>query len=554
MSNHSGIKRIGVSALSGEPAHSELKPSLIPPVSTSTDTQESQPKVRTVLLVGETGSGKSTIVNCLANYFLGGDLRNLKILVPNKVYRRQTEPGFAEPSEANIDDPTLSQTQKCAMYEFQKNDAVYRFIDTPGLCDYATTGVRGDTDTINTILASAGQAGELHAILTVINGSIPKLTLNLKCALEQLASNYPNALYSNLLVVFTNSCLVAPNFDLDCLPCRPKQYFTMNNLAFGSRSGDWDPEESWMQEKCWNKGMRSMDAMVNFIEGMQPQPTNVFNSILENRNKIKSGLLNVIVEVENLENFQTMKESIKGKWTASQREMQQRQVEVHRINREQRYVEDKVTALAQVDEIALRNEQELKHQLEAKWDSLCRAVGEVDSRQSRSQHQFQASDFETIARLVHDCRMSQEALDARVNRRVENQETWSQPAMRPNSAHMRTNKAGVDTHLAAAKEAHDEFQAQLEKVESLQSEAENRLKKAQAEVEHTLLELKSTCSDFNGIEELAQAKEVLAGSLKSLKTEKGRKYVVGFIESLEKKWTPAEVASNQHVRPLPKPR
>ena len=60
-------------------------------------------------------------------------------------------------------------------------------------------------------------------------------------------------------------------------------------------------------------------------------------------------------------------------------------------------------------------------------------------------------------------------------------------------------------------------------------------------MEHTLRELKSTCSDFNGIEELAQAKEVLTSLLEFLKTQQGRKYVVGFIELLERKWTPEQI-------------
>jgi len=65
--------------------------------------------------------------------------------------------------------------------------------------------------------------------------------------------------------------------------------------------------------------------------------------------------------------------------------------------------------------------------------------------------------------------------------------------------------------------------------------------KTQAEQEHIFRELKSTYSDFNGIEELAQAKEVLARSLEFSKTEQGRKYVVGFIELLDRKWTPEQI-------------
>jgi predicted GTPase len=81
-----------------------------------------------VLLLGETGSGKSTFINYLLNYFKKGSIENLRIAIPTR-YLAATE--TFRTSELDVHDVTKSKTSECTHYHFGK----YNFIDSPGFSD-----------------------------------------------------------------------------------------------------------------------------------------------------------------------------------------------------------------------------------------------------------------------------------------------------------------------------------------------------------------------------------------------------------------------------------
>ena len=66
-------------------------------------------QVYNVLLIGETGSGKSTLINYITNFFNGADLDNLKIIIPNRFYTATEVFKFRE---NQIEDATSSKTSE----------------------------------------------------------------------------------------------------------------------------------------------------------------------------------------------------------------------------------------------------------------------------------------------------------------------------------------------------------------------------------------------------------------------------------------------------------
>jgi len=282
-------------------------------------------QIRSILLLGETGSGKSTFINYLANYFLGGSLQSLKVVIPTRWQKNPTEEGYSVHSEANLEDMSVSQTQKSTVYRFPKDGNVYSFIDTPGFGDTANCATHSvDDQTTQMILKAASQAGELHAIILVINGSAPKLTINMKTALQRIAGNYPDVLRNNMLVVYTNTNAAAGlNFSEKLLVHPPQQSFHMNNCAFATLPAQWTDEDVEVQTMLWPRSMRKIHEMVEIVGHMKPQSTGVFRDMLASRNEIKGQLMRATYQIGREQHLMEILTKLKAEEGEIQRKIDQ---------------------------------------------------------------------------------------------------------------------------------------------------------------------------------------------------------------------------------------
>ncbi|KXJ76723.1 hypothetical protein RP20_CCG008988 [Aedes albopictus] len=266
--------------------------------------QLSSNKEYNVILFGETGSGKSTLINYLTNYFHNGTLENLKIAIPTKHY--EATEGLQH-YEDNVQDSSLGKTRACTVYNFSKEDTTFNFIDTPGVSD--TKGAAQDDFNIQQIMGVAEQSGVLTAIILVINGTQTRATVTLRNTLSLLRSSIPDVFQQNLVVVLTNCSAASVNFDLAHLEpwnFTETNVFHMNNSALSKPVSQWinNKHAKKATELEWECSMETIEELNQHLTKLGGKDTETFKQMRMNKDLIKLQLYGILLEEKKVQDLQ----------------------------------------------------------------------------------------------------------------------------------------------------------------------------------------------------------------------------------------------------------
>lgn len=266
----------------------------------NTNTKSVQVKEDRILVFGETGVGKSTLINTMTNYFNDGDLSNIKVSIPTR-YLKQTE-GFKN-SELDVKNTGSSQTKDTIEYGFNLNNDKFYIIDTPGLCD--TRGSEKDDENIEKIINSAIQVNKLSGIVIVMNGSNSRVNNNIKNVLVKFGGIFPDSIMNNIIVVFTCCRKETCNFtSLDELGIKPFKIFYMNNSAFSVDPKSLNMATDPILNLEWKLSMDEINTMINDIRKMSQISTFEFEQMRRIRNNIKSKLHEAKLNIKQIQQLQ----------------------------------------------------------------------------------------------------------------------------------------------------------------------------------------------------------------------------------------------------------
>lgn len=169
-----------------------------------------------ILLLGETGVGKSTFINSIANYLTHDDFKkaekeDLVKLIPSKSKVQDKHGEYhiiqigSEDDQNECLDTGMSATQDVKSYVFPiwNGTIKVRLIDTPGIGD--VRGIEQDNVNCESILSYIGQLHELHAICYLFKPTNPRITVFFDYCMTQILSRLDKSASKNLIFIFTNT-------------------------------------------------------------------------------------------------------------------------------------------------------------------------------------------------------------------------------------------------------------------------------------------------------------------------------------------------------------
>lgn len=171
-----------------------------------------------ILILGETGVGKSTFINSFINYLLYQSLDeamkapeleyaipcsfSYEELVGDKFERYNVEVG----KESEVERQSkggVSATQSSVTYELNFNGQTIRLIDTPGIGD--TRGLDQDHRNVKDILQTLESVNQLNAVLFLMKPNAARLTPTFDFCLTELMSHLHKDTKRNIVFGFTNA-------------------------------------------------------------------------------------------------------------------------------------------------------------------------------------------------------------------------------------------------------------------------------------------------------------------------------------------------------------
>ncbi|KAK3943702.1 hypothetical protein QBC46DRAFT_418945 [Diplogelasinospora grovesii] len=170
-----------------------------------------------ILILGETGVGKSTFINGFLNYMLFDTLGDamaaddFRWVIPTSFTYRDDFVQVGEETEREKDSKRgQSATQSTVPYVFNLKGKVFRLIDTPGIGD--TRGIAQDHENVKDILKELESVDRISTILFLLKPNSARLTTTFNFCMTELLSHLHRDTSKNIVFGFTNSR--ASNFEL----------------------------------------------------------------------------------------------------------------------------------------------------------------------------------------------------------------------------------------------------------------------------------------------------------------------------------------------------
>ncbi|CAE7144929.1 unnamed protein product [Rhizoctonia solani] len=263
-------------------------------------------RVLTILLIGETGSGKTAFMSLLLNLLEGRGPFELE-----EKYFTDAQSGL---------DKTQSQTTDARLYSFTTEDGIkIQVLDTPGLAD--TRGIHEDMKHKDRIYnAIQDLIKKIDGIMIVANGRIERLTAATDYTLNILATLFPRSIVKNIGILYTNIGAGGAgfNFQQKSLPAQLQKakYWLLDNPLSLHRNyqaqvakGELSQKRVFWQERnimeSYEDTIESLDKWFEWLDEREAVPTTAIIEAYQKSTDIESRLFAAMQSIDSLSELES---------------------------------------------------------------------------------------------------------------------------------------------------------------------------------------------------------------------------------------------------------
>ncbi|XP_071348245.1 uncharacterized protein [Trachinotus anak] len=261
---------------------------------------------RTVMVLGATGAGKSTLINGMINYILGVEWTDS--------YR------FKLVDEGQSKSQAESQTSEVTVYKINHQDGFkigysLTIVDTPGFGD--TRGIERDkmiVEQLRNLFSAELGVSEIDAVCFVAQASLARLTPTQKYVFDSVLSIFGKDVAENIRVLVTFADGQRPPvleaINASGVPC-PKtkdglpEHFKFNNSALfahnklpATESMSGDEEDGGFDQMFWDMGSKSMKRFFAALNVIETKSLTMTKEVLRERKQLENSVENLQKQVK----------------------------------------------------------------------------------------------------------------------------------------------------------------------------------------------------------------------------------------------------------------
>lgn len=263
-----------------------------------------------IVLLGETGVGKTTFINALANHLTYDRFQDAKRsflqLIPTTFtlttsdLRTQTVCTGQQSNECS--QIGFSATRNSIIYKLQYRHQTLQIIDTPGLGD--TRGIEHDKKHASAVVNFIGQLEHVNLVCILLKPAESRLNILFNFCIQSILSQLDRNVVNNVAFVFTNgrvtsfrigdtlqslnSALMTASSSAAIVRCERENIFCVDNEAFRylaarSHGIPFTTEEEEIYEQSWNRSSLEYTRLLEFALTLRPTSASTIVSVRDSK-------------------------------------------------------------------------------------------------------------------------------------------------------------------------------------------------------------------------------------------------------------------------------